>query len=80
MSINQKIGLGENQKIDKFRNIINDKLTFYENNLTDYLTSLDWSKPWNAGAQFSGLCVFLETQEKDIDRYPKLKKEMSKDT
>ena len=39
--------------------------------------SLDWSKPWNAGAQFSGLCVFLETQEKDMDRYPELKKEMS---
>ena len=50
---------------------------FYENNLTDYLMSLDWSKPWNAGAQFSGLCVFLETQEKDMDRYPELKKEMS---
>ncbi len=40
MSINQKIGLGENQKIDKFRNIINDKLTFYENIIKKTIISI----------------------------------------
>ena len=50
---------------------------FYDNNLTHYLMSLDWSKPWNAGAQFSGHCVFLETQEKGMDKYPELKNKLS---
>ena len=50
---------------------------FQENSLTGYLVSLDWSKPWNAGAQFSGLCVFLETQEKETKNYSELKNEMS---
>tara|TARA_B100001057_G_C22869397_1_gene958110 strand:+ start:7739 stop:8857 length:1119 start_codon:yes stop_codon:yes gene_type:complete len=50
---------------------------FHENNLTTYLMSLDWTKPWTAGAQFSGLCVFLETQEKDMSRYSELKNEMT---
>ena len=30
--------------------------------IKSYLKSLDWTKPWNAGAQFSALCVFVETQ------------------
>ena len=30
--------------------------------LKNYLVNLDWSKPWNAGAQFSSLCVYSETQ------------------
>lgn len=29
-----------------------------------YLRKLDWSKPWNAGAQFAAVCVFVETQIK----------------
>jgi len=28
-----------------------------------YLDSLDWTKPWSAGAQFSSLCVYAETQD-----------------
>ena len=31
-----------------------------------YLNGFDWSKPWNAGAQFSSLCVFSTTQNFDI--------------
>ena len=30
-----------------------------------YLNSLDWTKPWNAGAQFSALCVFVQTQVRE---------------
>ena len=30
--------------------------------IMSYLKGLDWTKPWNAGAQFSALCVFVETQ------------------
>ena len=30
--------------------------------IEEYLNSLDWKKPWNAGAQFSAICVFTSTQ------------------
>ncbi|OUW38373.1 MAG: hypothetical protein CBD44_00995 [Flavobacteriaceae bacterium TMED184] len=30
--------------------------------IKSYLEGLDWTKPWNAGAQFSALCVFVQTQ------------------
>ena len=43
------------------------------NKVSKYLNSLDWSKPWNAGAQFAALCVFLETQEKESKNYQVLK-------
>ena len=33
-----------------------------EKEITSYLNSLDWTKPWNAGAQYSALCVFIQTQ------------------
>ncbi len=33
-----------------------------ELNLISYLDSLDWSKPWSAGAQFSSMCVYSVTQ------------------
>ena len=49
---------------------------FSENDITKYLNSLNWSKPWNAGAQFSALCVFLESQEKQNDLYFGMKKEL----
>ena len=49
---------------------------FYHGNVTDYLNTLDWSKPWNAGAQFSALCVFLETQEIENHLYNEIKKEL----
>ena len=34
-----------------------------DNDLTNYLESLNWAKPWSAGAQFSSLCVFSKTQD-----------------
>ncbi len=35
----------------------------FENNEVDnFLTNLNWNKPWSAGAQFSALCVFSKTQ------------------
>lgn len=30
------------------------------------LNSLDWSKPWNAGAQYSSYCVYSKTLDKDF--------------
>ena len=56
----------------------------YKNNLifpsivSEYLDSLNWSKPWSSGAQFSGLCVFLETQYKSTDDYELVKSELIK--
>ena len=31
--------------------------------MLNYLSSLNWEKPWSAGAQFSSLCVYSITQE-----------------
>jgi len=31
--------------------------------MVNYLSSLNWEKPWSAGAQFSSLCVYSITQE-----------------
>lgn len=41
----------------------NSKFVYHDYPKTDqqinnYLDKLDWSKPWSAGAQFAGLCVF----------------------
>lgn len=33
-----------------------------------YLNQYDWSKPWNAGAQFSSLCVYSQTQNYEIKK------------
>ena len=33
-----------------------------ESSINTYLNSLNWNKPWNAGAQYSALCVFTSTQ------------------
>ncbi|MDC3404830.1 hypothetical protein OAY26_03895 [Acidimicrobiia bacterium] len=33
-----------------------------ENAIHNYLNSLNWQNAWNAGAQFSSLCVFVSTQ------------------
>lgn len=33
-----------------------------------YLNNYDWSKPWNAGAQFSSLCVYSQTQNYEIKK------------
>tara|TARA_B100001996_G_scaffold133739_1_gene101784 strand:+ start:8078 stop:9187 length:1110 start_codon:yes stop_codon:yes gene_type:complete len=44
----------------------NEKLVkpeFDESNLIKYLHSLDWSRPWASGAQFSSMCVYSATQE-----------------
>ncbi len=40
--------------------------------IKDFLEELDWTHPWHSGAQFSGLCVFVETQ----NPLPELKKEL----
>ena len=36
----------------------NFELELNENSITEYLNKLDWSKPWNAGAQFSSNAFF----------------------
>jgi hypothetical protein len=35
--------------------------------ITNYLNTLDWNKPWSAGAQFSSLCVYSKTQGFDYE-------------
>ena len=52
-----------NKNERKIENIFNE-----ENNVINYLNSLDWSRPWNAGAQFSSLCVYSETQNFNYKR------------
>jgi len=47
-------------------------------NILYYLESLDWSKPWNAGAQFASLCVFVETQLNDLDNKNEYLNELKK--
>lgn len=43
--------------------------TFTESqSVADYLDKFDWTKPWNAGAQFSSLCVYSTTQHFDIKK------------
>lgn len=40
-----------------------------KNLLESYLNSLDWSKPWSSGAQFSSLCVYSVTQNHNTKEY-----------
>ncbi len=50
-----------NSKNDQTYGInLNDK-----EEMSNYLNNLDWTKPWNAGAQFSAMCVFAATQKSD---------------
>ena len=41
--------------------------------LQNYLENLNWNKPWNAGAQFAGLCVFLKSQNKILNKNEKIR-------
>ncbi len=41
-----------------------------------YLESLNWTKPWDAGAQFSSLCLFTQTQLEDGNLKEEAKKEL----
>ncbi len=46
-----------------FKNNKPYKLPFNNpSDLIGYLEALDWNKPWDAGAQFSSMCVIVETQ------------------
>ena len=36
-----------------------------EEDIINFLNSLDWRFPWQAGAQFASLCVFIKTQISD---------------
>ena len=40
-----------------------------EKELLEYLDSLDWSKPWTSGAQYSSLCVLSKTQGFKIESF-----------
>ena len=55
--------------------------------ISKYLDSLNWARPWNAGAQFSALCVFTTTQLENNEAeynakylYKYLEKILNKDT
>ena len=52
------------------KNNINYENDLISNNkIYDYLDSLNWRNPWSAGAQFSGLCVFLKSQKLHDNSY-----------
>ena len=44
-----------------------------EGNITKYWKAWTGGKPWNAGAQFSSLCLFVSTQIDD-DKYKQIQK------
>ena len=48
-----------------------------ENAIRNYLNSLNWQNAWNAGAQFSSLCVFVSTQVEDESKKQLLKNILS---
>lgn len=37
------------------------------NNIEEYLNQFDWTKPWDAGAQFSSICVYNKALKLDLD-------------
>ncbi len=44
-----------------------------EDEINIFLDSFNWNKPWHAGAQFSGLCVFSVTQLESDDKTRNIK-------
>ena len=53
------------QQVNFSNQYIYDDFPKTENEIKNYLNKYDWNKPWSAGAQFSGLCVFVSTQLDD---------------
>ncbi len=49
---------------------------FEKYDIHNFLDSFDWSKPWSAGAQFSGLAVFSKTQIDSEKEYKQVKKKL----
>ncbi len=46
--------------------------------INKYLNTLNWSYPWNAGAQYSSLCLFSSTQIKNNEKKEKIKKDLNR--
>lgn len=53
------------QQVNFSNQYIYDDFPKTENEIKNYLNKYNWNKPWSAGAQFSGLCVFVSTQLED---------------
>tara|TARA_E500000178_G_scaffold356690_1_gene437231 strand:- start:3636 stop:4763 length:1128 start_codon:yes stop_codon:yes gene_type:complete len=49
-----------------------------EESIKKYLNSLNWSYPWNAGAQYSSLCLFSSTQIDNDLKKEEIKKDLNK--
>ena len=49
-----QVGYKNNKELNEVYSIGSD--------ISYYLDTLDWSKPWSSGAQFASMCVFSETQ------------------
>ena len=49
-------------EIDKPNKITYKKFPKNENEINNYLNSLNWNYPWSSGGQFSAICVFSKTQ------------------
>ena len=49
---------------------------FPRSDISTFLDSFDWTKPWSAGAQFSGLTVFSKTQVVSKKEYESLKDQL----
>tara|TARA_Y100000817_G_scaffold265773_1_gene221733 strand:- start:12 stop:1133 length:1122 start_codon:yes stop_codon:yes gene_type:complete len=49
-------------QVDSKNNLKYLDFPFENNEIDNFLSNLNWNKPWSAGAQFSALCVFSKTQ------------------
>ena len=49
-----------------------------EESINKYLNTLNWLYPWNAGAQYSSLCLFTSTQIENKVKKEKIKKYLEK--
>jgi len=48
-----------------------------EDSIKKYLNNLNWSYPWNAGAQYSSICLFSSTQIDNNIKKEKIKKDLN---
>lgn len=71
--INKAINAETKQSIATLNQVgFKNRYQFYDvftqgKNINHYLDSLDWSKPWASGAQYSSLCVYSTTQNLGIE-------------
>ncbi len=60
------------KEVNQINDLTYDEFPKTKDDINSYLNSLDWTKPWNAGAQFSAVCVFISTQIKSEKKIKEL--------